>query len=516
MSMAHRTWMPFLLATLATAGCTDAPPTAIAVPNTSARAGASPLDDGESRIVVDAGHTLGPIMRIEQASTQSTSSPLPGEATRDYLNSLDQDVVRTWIQTRYVYNKGNIDYNYKYESSDVGAEDALRFYASTGKHILIALSAYNATSTWPLPQGDAFVAFLKQTLVYYKTKYPNIRYIQVGNEPDANDETMDSYYPIYRSYYRAVNEANAELGLTGDDRILISNGPFTSNVPNMLAYADGFLAAYAADPDTSKKLDFFCFHSYGETNRPIELLTARQRIDAAMQAHGLPSIPVFVDEYGVFGGSSLPVRFSKADLMIMQPAGQLTKAFYLYEGGIDRVFNWAIFHASLPMKSQLADVQTAIPYPYGNALLLAHKLSERGTRIAASSNAISDLGLGTHVLAAKKDGRGIAVLLWNFNWRDSVATPEFNVRVTNIPHSAVGGGKVRATVWMIDSHTNNYYTNHAQSSLQPTTTTVLDYSPTLNIPIRLERSAVALIELEHVDAACEHSASGAGNSGKCE
>ena len=115
-----------------------------------------------------------------------------------------------------------------------------------------------------------------------------------------------------------------------------------------------------------------------------------------------------------------------------------------------------------------------------------------------------------------KDGRGIAILLWNFNWRDSVETPTFNVMVKNVPHSAVGGGKVRATITMIDSKTNNYYTNHAQTSLQPTSTTVLDYAPTLNVPIRLERSAVALIELEHVDAACEHSASGAGDSGKCE
>jgi hypothetical protein len=513
MSMTYRIWMPLALATLAVAACSEAPTRAI-LPG--ARSDVSPISESDSRVVVDAGQTLGPVMRIEQASTQSTSSPLPGEATRAYLQGLDQDVVRTWVQVRYVYNKGDIDYNYRYESSDVGAEDALRFYASTGKHILIALSAYTPTSTWPLPQGDAFVDFLAQTLIHYKTRYPNVRYIQVGNEPDANDETMDTYYPIYRSYYRAVNQANAAMHLEGDDRILISNGPFTSNVPNMLAYADGFLAAYAADPDTSKKLDFFCFHSYGEINRPIELLTARQRIDAEMASHGLPSIPVFVDEYGVFGGSSLPVRFSKADLMIMQPAGQLTKAFYLYEGGIDRVFNWAIFHATLPMKSQLSDVQTAIPYPYGNALLLAHKLSERGTRIAATSNAISDLGLGTHVLAAMKNGRGIAVLLWNFNWRDSVETPTFNVKVKNIPHSAVGGGTVRETIWMIDSKTNNFYTNPSQSSLQPTSTTDLNYSPTIDIPIRLERSAVALIELEHVDAACEHSASAAGNSGKCE
>jgi hypothetical protein len=505
-----------VLATTVASGCTDAPIVASLPPRPSPSSDVASVDESQSRIVVDAGQQLGPIMRLEQASTHSTSSPLPGEATRAYLRSLDQDVVRTWIQTRYVYNKGQIDYNYKYDASNVGAEDALRFYASTGKSILISLSAYTPTSTWPLPQGEAFKDFLRETLVYYKSRYPNIRYIQVGNEPDASDETMATYYPIYRSYYRAVNEANAALHLEGDDRLLISNGPFTSNLTNMLAYADGFLAAYAADPDTAKKLDVFSFHSYGDIAQPIVLATARQRIDAAMQSHGLPPIPVFVSEYGVFGGSSLPVRFTKAELVTLQPAGQLTKAFYLYDGGVGRVFNWAIYHSTLPMKSQLADAQTAIAYPYGNALLLAHKLSERETRIAATSNAINAVGLGTHVLASMKNGRGIAVLVWNFNWRDSVATPEFNVLVRNIPHSAVGGGRVRATVYMIDSKTNNYYTNAAQASLQPTSITELDYSATLNIPLRLERAAVALIELTHADAACEHSASGAGKSGKCE
>jgi hypothetical protein len=360
------------------------------------------------------------------------------------------------------------------------------------------------------------VDFLRETLVHYKSRYPNVRYIQVGNEPDADDETMATYYPVYRAYYRAVNAANAQLGLTGDDRLLLSNGPFTSNLTNMLAYADGFLAAYAADPDTAKKLDFFSFHSYGDIAQPAVLATAHPRIDAAMQAHGLPSIPVFVDEYGVFGGSSLPVRFTKADLVTLQPAGQLTKAFYLYEGGVDQVFNWAIFHATLPMKSQLADVQSAIAYPYGNAQLLARKLSDRETRIAASSNAINSVGLGTHVVAAMKTGRGIAILLWNFNWRDSVETPTFDVLVKNVPHAALGGGKIRETVWMIDSKNNNYYTNAAQSTLVPLSTTEFDYASELRLPIRLERAAVALIDLTHVDASCEQSTSGDGNSGKCD
>lgn len=506
------TFLPLLLAVLAASACTDVP-----TEQRSQRAAGSISadviggDESQSRIVVDAAEPVGPVMRFESASTASTSSPLPGEATRAYLQSLDQNVVRTWIQTRYVYNNGDIDYNYKFAGSDVGAEDALAFYATTAKSVLIALSAYNPTSQWSMPQGEALERFLTQTLIHYKSRYPNIRYIQVGNEPDANHETMATYYPIYQHYYRAVNAANAELGLTGADRILIGNGAFTSNVPNMLRYADPFFAAYAADPDTAKKLDFFSFHSYGETNRPLELLTARERIDAEMQSHGLSPVPVFVTEYGLFGGSTLPKRFTAADLVTMQPAGQLTKAFYLYDGGITQVFNWAIYHASLPMKSQLSSVETAIPYPYGNALLLAHKLSERGTRIRATSSAIDDEGLGTHVLASMQPGKGIAVLVWNYNWRNTPPETPFTVLVKNIPHAAVGGGRVRTTIYVIDSKTNNYFTNHAQTTLEPTSTEEMPYSATMRIPLQLEREAVALIEITHADAACEHSVSPAAH-----
>ena len=502
-----KTLLPLILVPVAAWSCSDIPTMQPQRPSAhTLSAEMASTDESENRVVVDAAQDLGPVMRLERASTASTSSPLPGEATRAYLESLDQDVVRTWIQTRYVYNNGDVDYNYKFAGSNVGAEDALAFYATTAKSVLIALSAYNPTSQWTMPQGAALEEFLKQTLIHYKTRYPNIRYIQVGNEPDANHETMATYYPIYQHYYRAVDAANAELHLTGDARILIGNGAFTSNVPNMLKYADPFFAAYAADPDTAKKLDFFSFHSYGETNRPLELSTARTRIDAEMQSHELSPVPVFVTEYGMFGGSKLPVRFTAADLVTMQPAAQLTKAFYLYEGGISDVFNWAIYHATLPMKSQLADVQTAVPYPYGNALLLARKVSARGSRIAATSNAIDDMGLGTHVLASMQPGKGIAVLVWNYNWRNTPPETPFTVLVKNIPHSVVGGGKVRTTIYVIDSKTNNYYTNPVQTALEPTSSDEADYSATMRIPLQLERQAVALILLTHADSACEHAA----------
>jgi hypothetical protein len=263
----------------------------------------------------------------------------------------------------------------------------------------------------------------------------------------------------------------------------------------MLKYADKFFAAYAADTDPAKKLDYFCFHSYGETNRPIELLTARQRIDDAMASHGLAPVPVFVDEYGMYGGSTSPARMTMAQLVTMQPAGQLTKAFYLYEGGVASVFNWAIYHATLPAKSQLADVESAIAYPYGNMLKLAHEVSSRETRIAAVSKFVDDSGLGTHVLASMHPGKGIAVLVWNFNWRQTPPETAFDVLVKNIPHSIGAGTRMHRTVYLIDSKHNNYYTKKSQTSLVPTSEEDIDFSSNVVTTLPLERQAVALILL---------------------
>ncbi len=483
-----------VLAACGSAAVTDGRLTPV-TPVTPTDTTATVVPESQSRVVVDASGQLGPVMRLERATTHSTSSPLPGEPTRSYMQSLNHDVVRTWIQTRYVYNNGKTDYNYKYDLSDVGAEDALRFYATTAKSVLVALSAYNPTSQWAMPQGDSMTTFLTRTLVYYKKKYPNVRYIQVGNEPDANDETMDTYYPIYRSYYRAVNAANAELGLTGADRLLISNGPITSNLTGMLAYANPFFAAFAADKDPAKKLDYFSFHSYGDIATPITLATARQRIDDAMKTYGLAPVPSFVSEYGIFGGSTLPTGFTLDELITMQPAAQFTKAFYLYQGGVSQVFDWAIFHSTLPMKSQLVDVASAVRYPYGNGLLLAKEVSDRETRIAATSNAIDVNGLGTHVLASSKDGKGIAVLVWNFNWRNSTVATPFAVHVKNIARSAVGPGRVRMSVYIIDSKTNNYNTNKSQTSLQVTSTGLYAYAPAMSVTLPLEKQAVALVTI---------------------
>lgn len=461
----------------------------------------SAADEDSSEIIVNCAESQGKLMNMTIANGMSTSSPLPGEPSRTWLQGLRSKYTRVWIQLVFVYNNGDTSYNYRYQSSRVPVEDALAFYSTTSDSLMICLSGDRNSGSKLVPVGEAYKDFVRELILHYKRKFPRIKLIQVSNEPDAGDETMETYYPTYRNYYRGLNEANAILQQEAQaagksyDPILLSNGGFTSNVPNMLNYAHDFFASYAADTDPSKKLDFFTFHSYGESNRPKELLTARQRIDSAMQSHGLPRIPVYLSEFGMVGGSGLPSGLTLAQTVTMQPAGQLSKAYYLYEGGVDMLFNWNIHHASIQYKSEILDLENGIRSPYGHALELSRMLSDRKKRVAALSKTIDAVGLGLHAVAAEGNNKGVAVLLWNYNWRNNVADRDIQVLVKNIPWQHFVGKKVRATTYVIDSQHNNYFINPSQTTLEVTSEQLMDYHPYLKIPVHLERSSVVLILL---------------------
>lgn len=450
---------------------------------------------GSSVITVDAGVQQGEVMRIEQSNVHSTTSTLPGEKSRTWIQALNHKTIRTWLALRTIYNQG---YNYKL-TSGVPAETSLDFYSTCTDSLLIALTAYTPSGSLPLPgggKGPAFQNFIKQTLVYYKTKYPKIKYIQAGNEPDYNGETAAQYYEVYKDYYKGVNAANAELGLAGNNRIMLSNGAFTSVTvfSALVNYTNQFLTLYAADTDPEKRLDFFSMNCYTDQANQKVFETAKPQITAAFAAKGLSARPVFVTEYGLSGGDFLPAAWTRAQIMTAWAPAQLSKAFYLYEGGADRVFNWAISHGDILHKSELADLNNAYPNPYGYALMFGKEISDRGTRIKATSTKLNAQGLGINALASMGNNKGIAILVWNFNYTNFTPDQEIKVTINNIPQSAFTG-KINARVYMLDSKNNNIYSNPEQNSLKFSTETAYDYASTLVVPLKLEGNSVALIVL---------------------
>lgn len=451
--------------------------------------------NGSAVITIDCAVPQGEVMRFEQSNVHSTTSNLPGEKTRDWLKALKHKTIRTWLALSTINSKG---YNYKY-SSGAEAETSLAYYSTCADSLLIALTAYKSTQATPLPgdgKGVAFQNYIKQTLIYYKNKFPKIKYIQAGNEPDYAGESATSYYEVYKDYYKAINAANAELGLAGNSRLMLSNGAFTSvtNFSALVDYTNQFLALYAADTDPGKRIDFFSMNCYTEQTNPKLFETAKPQITAAFAGKGLTPRPVFVTEYGLSGGDFLPAAWVRAQIMTAWAPAQLSKAFYLYEGGVDRVFNWAISHGEILHKSELADLNNAYPNPYGYALMFGREVSDRGTRIKATSAKLSAQGLGINALAAMGNNKGIAVLVWNFNYTNFTPDQEISVKINNIPQTAFTG-KINAKVYMIDSKTNNVYSNPSQTSLTASSEKVYDYASSLSIPLKLEGNSVALIVL---------------------
>ncbi|MGE6219486.1 hypothetical protein ACQKCH_06635 [Nubsella zeaxanthinifaciens] len=449
-----------------------------------------------SAITVDCSQQQGNVMRLEQSNVHSSTSAMPGEKARTWLQAMNHKTIRTWLALRTIYNQG---YNYNYQGS-VRVEPSLDFYSTCADSLLVALTAYKPSVASPLPgdgKGTLFQNFIKQTLIYYKTKYPKIKYIQAGNEPDYNGETAAEYYEVYKDYYKAVNAANAEMGLAGNNRIMLSNGAFTSttNFSALVSYASQFFALYAADPDPAKRLDFFSMNCYTEQTNPKLFETAKSQIITALSSKGLGARQVFATEYGLVGGTFIPAAWTQAQTMTAWAPGQLAKAFYMYEGGVDRVFNWSISHGEILHKSELTDVaNNAYPNPYGYALMFAKEVSDRGTRVKVTSTKLSNAGLGINALASAGNGKGIAILVWNYNYTNYVADQNIEVKINNIPKSLFND-KMNAKIYYVDSKNNNVYNNPSQTSLKSTTEQAYNYSASLSIPLTLEGNAVALIVL---------------------
>lgn len=92
------------------------------------------------------------------------------------------------------------------------------------------------------------------------------------------------------------------------------------------------------------------------------------------------------------------------------------------------------------------------------------------------------------------NNKGIAVLVWNYNFTNAVADQSGNIMINNIPKTLFPG-KIRRTVYLIDSKNNNIFNNSAQNNLTVLKDETFDYSISVGAPLTLERNAVALVVL---------------------
>ena len=377
-------------------------------------------------VSVDLSRSLGtfPFAPGRQLSSAPNSYRY-GPATFDKLDELDLDRVRVWLRFSDAYDVARRKQRYADEY------DYLDAYSKRAKTLIVNWrSDYDPLVTKGTFSEAEFAMAQLDMMVDFKRRYPKIEYIEAENEPTD----LAAYYPKYRAIYQVVNAVNA-MRLPGP--ALKVGGP-TLDVFSERRMGQ-FLDMYKKDSNPRKRLDFLSYHQYlitvdgawhADKDNPAVVATERKRLDRLLGARGLPSLPVLVTETGAFPASreSTPKLGLDVDLHIQ--AACLASMHYYYLNQRDIVpLDWTIDHPGNDRKDMFANVDTGVPRPYYNEMLMSSMLPR--TRFQATSDRLSPRGIGAYALAAA-DSSSIAVMTWNYQWTYQTAY-DSRVVITNVP-----------------------------------------------------------------------------------
>ncbi len=296
---------------------------------------------------------------------------------------------------------------------------------------------------------DDWKEIFKRAVVHYRQICPNLRYIEVCNEYALAGFigcTADEYYEFYKTAYQAVNEANEELGLEDESRVLVGGPAVTGDVAGKM---DSFFANFSKDTWPHKRLDFVSWHEYGKSYHGTALREGQ--VQALLDAHGIPKAkPMFVTEHDPIHG-----KLGTHELNLVNGAG-LVKSLYfssVYSPGMT-ILPWVQYHIR-EIQTQFmwfdgpnepetkADELRMLPSGCSMKLLSMHKEWE----IAVDNSLDRD-----ELVLASIQNDGLAVHAVNYG-----ETRDVRIQIESLPQvfTALGGGRLRFVKYQIDeTHSN--------------------------------------------------------------
>ncbi|MFF4197531.1 hypothetical protein [Nonomuraea sp. NPDC001831] len=349
-----------------------------------------------------------------------------GAATNAALAKLGLTQTRVWLEFNQAYDVTTRTPQYS------KWYDYLEAYASRSDELLLNWrSDYDPLVTKGTFTRAELFAAQRDMLADYKRRFPSITYLESENE----QADIAAYYPMYKFTYQVVNAVNA-MNLPGPK--LKIGGPTTDI---FTTYRIGkFLDLYAADTDPEKRLDFISYHQYlidtssdpdkWQTlkENPAVVSTERAQLDSMLAARGLPKVPAMVSEIGVFPRDRTSSLGMSADLHIQAAALASLSYYYLGQKSVTP-YHWTIDHPDNDRKDLFADRFTGVPRPYYNMMLMQSMLPD--TRYRATSDQLSDKGIGVYGLAAADDDT-FAVMTWNYQWTHQT-TYDSKIVISSLP-----------------------------------------------------------------------------------
>ena len=289
----------------------------------------------------------------------------------------------------------------------------------------------------------------KKAVVHYRQICPNLRYIEVCNEYALRGFigcTAEEYYRFYQTAYQAVNEANQELGLEGDARVLVGGPAVTGDIVGKMEL---FFENFSKDTSPDKRLDFVSWHEYG---KPYHGTALREgQVQSLLGKYGIPKAkPMFVTEHDPVHG-----KLGTHELNFVNGAG-LVKSLYfsnVYSPGMT-LMPWVQYHIR-EIQTQFMwfdgpneadtriDELRMLPSGCSMKLLSMHKDWE----IAVDNGLERD-----ELVLASVQNDGLAVHAVNYG-----DTRDVRIQIDKLPQvfTALHNGKLRFVKYQIDeAHSN--------------------------------------------------------------
>ncbi len=429
---------------------------------------------------IDASQYFRPFPKLpdgRNTSIQKAPAPILAELSERELGK--PSITKCWLNLdeMWDYRTGQYDFNYrigvpKYdgvkekhretwgsvEETNIRFHDYLRAFGKHSDEVMLTIRRYERDildGKLGVTMAD-WKEIFKRAVIHYRRICPNLRYIEVCNEYALKGFigcTPEEYYAFYTAGYEAVNEANEELGLEGDARVLVGGPAVTGDIVGKMEL---FFENFSQDGSPDKRLDFVSWHEYGKSYHGTALREGQ--VQRMLAAHGIPEKPMFVTEHDPVHG-----KLGTHELNLVNGAG-LVKSLYfanVYSPGMT-VMPWVQYHIR-EIQTQFmwfdgpnepdtcAEALRLLPIGCSMKLLSMHKQWE-----IAVDNVLERDEL---VLASVQDD-GLAVHVVNYG-----ETRDVRVQVDQLPRvfSALDSGALRLVKYQVDEDHSNGVADPAYS-----------------------------------------------------
>jgi len=461
--------------------------------------------DRSVTVSVDCSRTIDAPLNLWGYVNVSRRAPPPAELCERIEQEYGRpDVTRCWLMLDQMWDYRTDLYRFNYEINKdyyrgdpnkkrygvPGVTTGLHYYDyldSVSAHsdmVMMNIRRYEQEVLTGLVAWSKWKEVFKSAVGHYKQRCPNLRYIEVLNEPTAKNQSnlgkIEHYYEFYRQAYEAINELNDELK---PELPLLVGG----NSGFRTTEAIHLIEDFARDPSPDKRLDFVSFHHYWLQKTPAEIAGWEKEIDHALAKSSLPTdLPIFVTEIGYANQwQSDPAK------NLWQAAGMTAYQYYARHAPDLRLFPWVQYHSPLQIAFVQFDTRMRMT-PFGAAVKMLRM--HRATEVHAASSGVNRNGNGMGALATR-DEKGLTIQLWNLD-PSGKDNAQVEVSVANLPAN-LQDGTLRIRRYEIDSvHSNCLAASGTPGGLQMVDERAQAASTELRLLIQMEPMALVLWTIE--------------------